>query len=263
MLFFETPFIWELLPYCRSRGVRTFIMPMYECMPATLPYQPDRFLCPSLLDMAYFPDRSEFLPVPVEVPWRLRGKAEIFVHNSGHGGLRNRNGTYELIEALRFIKSPIRLILRLQPGSILAGNGAAHLTCMADNRVDWREGNFLYETLYQEGDVFVFPEKFNGLALPLQEACASGMLVMATDRFPMNTWLPNDPLIPSHSHQTARVSPRCVEFKEAAIHPKDIAATIDAWYGRDISELSQLGALYAVHNSWQALKQKYLEALSR
>ena len=40
--------------------------------------------------------------------------------------------------------------------------------------------------------MFVFPEKFNGLSLPLQEARAAGMLVLATDRFPMNTWLPRE-----------------------------------------------------------------------
>ena len=50
MLFFESPFNWSLLSFCRDNGVRTALMPMYECMPKTLPDEPDLFLCPSQLD---------------------------------------------------------------------------------------------------------------------------------------------------------------------------------------------------------------------
>ncbi len=117
------------------------------------------------------------------------------------------------------------------------------------------------DELYSTGDVFIFPEKFNGLSLPLQEACAAGMLVMATDRFPMNTWLPNDPLIPIRGERIIQISGRLRAFKEAMIDPKDIAATIDRWYGEDISSFSESGREWAMRNSWQVLGPKYKELL--
>lgn len=255
MLFFETPFLWELIPFCQRAGVKVALMPMHECMPDPLPAQPDLFLCPSLLDLQCYPG-GVFIPVPVDVPWKQRTRAEVFVHNAGHGGLRGRNGTAELIEAIDLVKSPAKFIIRSQEhiniGKLVRNSGA---------RVQM--GTSPRESLYSEGDVFVFPEKFNGLSLPLQEAYASGMLVMSTDRFPMNTWLPRDPLIPSPRSERSRVSPRCREFDEAIVDPADIAAHIDRWYGRDVSEFSLLGQQWAEENSWATLKPRYVRTLER
>lgn len=223
VLFFETPFDWQLIPRLREAGVRTVLMPMIECMPDPLPTIPDLLLCPSWLDLQWadqyrkgksvtcdkcgityawaslgyskircpncwdndtetklYQQGVTFLPVPVNVPWRQRTRCEVFIHNAGNGGLRGRNGTRQIIDAMLYIKSPIKLILRSQEGTWMTN----------DNRVELRIGHQSQETLWDDGDCFLFPEKFNGLSLPLQEARAAGMLVMATDRFPMNTWLP-------------------------------------------------------------------------
>lgn len=254
MLFFETPFYWSLLRTCKERGVRTYLMPMYECMPKKLPCEPDRFICPSLLDLRYFPDRSQFIPVPVDVPWKLREKALTFVHNAGHGGLKGRNGTGQLLDAMKYVKSPIKLILRSQK-KLQWG--------VDDSRIDYRVGTFPASDLYTEGDVFVFPERFNGLSLPLQEAFASGMLVMATDRFPMNTWLPNAPLIPVDHYERNQVSGRMMDFDDAVVHPGAIADMIDRWFDKNITSYSLQGKEWAETNSWEKLKSVYLEALSR
>src|SRR5262245_44007626 len=53
MLFFETPFDWELISFCREEKIPTVIMPMHECMPAQIPAQPDLWLCPSELDLRW------------------------------------------------------------------------------------------------------------------------------------------------------------------------------------------------------------------
>lgn len=251
-LAFETPHDWTLLPFCHDKGVKTVLMPMYECMPRQLPYQPDLFLCPSLLDQQYYPDRSVYLPVPVEVPWRQRDRAEVFVHNAGHGGLRGRNGTGQLLDAMPHVKSPIKLILRSQK---------ALPWDVTDTRVECHVGTVPDEELWTKGDVFVFPDKFNGLSLPLQEARAAGMLVMSSNRFPANTWLPTEPLIPLAGTTRACVSPRCNEFEEAIVHPLAIARAIDDWYGRDISAYSLAGKAWAEANSWERLGPKYRQVL--
>lgn len=259
-LFFETPFIWPLLPALKERGVKTAICVMYECMPDPLPHLPDLILNPSLLDQQYYPN-GIYLPVPVntdKVQWRQRTKAEVFVHNAGHGGLKGRNGTAELLEALRYVQSPARFLIRSQePLDTQRKLDALNLR----RAIEVQTGTVPYNQLFAEGDVLVHPHKFDGLSLPLQEARAAGMLVMSTDRFPDNTWLPADPLIPQVRSQRTRLSPRLAEIDEAVIDPKAIAAKIDQWYGADISAESVHGREWAQANNWQALKPKYLEVL--
>lgn len=247
ILFLETPHNWRLIPSSRSVGKKTVLMPMYECTRYPLPYEPDLILCPSLLDLEYYKDKNAvFLPVPVTATWKERKEARVFVHNAGNLGLGGRNGTRELIDSLRYTSSHFKLIIRSQ----------VPLQEIKDERVEVRVGTF--DDIWSEGDVFVFPEKFNGLSLPLQEAFASGMAVMCGDRFPMNTWLPKDILIPIHSYKKERIA---VQFDSAIITPQDIALSIDSIYGKDITKYSLLGKEYGEKNSWEVLKSEYLKYL--
>lgn len=257
MMFFETPFDWSIINYCRKNNVKTVLMPMYECMPKEFP-EPDLIINPSALDQRFYP-RGIHIPVPVKQEWKLRETAKVFAHNAGHGGLKGRNGTQQLLDALQHVKSPIQLIIRSQKPLGETVDGYFEL---GNVKVDYRHGTLSSDNLYSEGDVFIFPEKFNGLSLPLQEAFASGMGVMCGDRFPMNTWLPTDLLIPVLSYEKAAVSGRCNEFNSAIISPRMIAATIDRWYDKPIGGYSYAGRLYAENNSWEKLKPLYISALS-
>lgn len=253
VLYFEDPFEWKMFLEARKRGVKNALMVDYECTRYPFPYFPDLVLCPSALDLKVYKElypESEIMQVqiPVDEKWRLRQKARVFVHNAGNGGLGGRNGTKELLEAMKYVKNPIKLIIRTQEKDFKSD----------DPRVEIRKGTFSRETLYDEGDVFIFPEKFNGLSLPIQEAFASGMPIMSTDRCPMNTWLPNEMLIPVKGYKKETIA---VEFDCAIIDPLDIALTIDKWFDKDISEFSKMGKEWAKKNSWKILKpiyEKYL-----
>jgi hypothetical protein len=260
MLFFETPFRWELIDHCRRIGVKTVLMPMYECEPAVLPVQPDLFLNPSHLDQKYYPSGIH-LPVPVEYPWCLRERAEVFIHNAGHGGLKGRNGTKEIFEAVQYIRTTPKIRIRSQSPLDMQPWAKSFLPLVnRGGHIQWEFRTLDARVLY-DGDVFLFPEKFNGLSLPLQEARAAGMLVMCGDRFPMNEWLPKNPLIPVASSRWQRVGPPYNEFDEAVFDPKAIAAKIDEWHGRDISEYSRSGREWAESMSWERLKPRYLDVL--
>lgn len=248
LLFFENPFYWKLIPRSREKGKKTVLMVMYECTPYPLFYQPDLVLSPSALDKDYYPDSIQ-VPVPVSEEWRMRERARIFVHNAGNGGLGGRNGTREVIEAMKYVKSPIKLILRTQ-GS---------LQPFSDSRICVYSGSVSKSELYTDGDVFLFPERFNGLSLPLQEAFASGMAVMAGDRYPVNTWLPKEILIPVEKYTKERIA---CEFQCASYDPRTIAKTIDAWYDKPISHLSLMGKTWAENNSWKQLREQYEKLLS-
>ncbi len=270
MLFFETPFDWGAITHCREMGTPTFLMPMYECTPVTLPALPDYLLCPSDLDHWEFTkdppipaERILKVQVPIDkgaVVAKSRPYAKTFVHNAGHGGLKGRNGTREFLQSLRHVKSRADFIIRSQESipdfwEVIGDKGNW-------NSVRYDVGTCDRGSLYAEGDVFVFPEKFNGLSLPLQEACASGMLVMTTDRFPNNEYLPTEPLIPTMGYVRNRISPRFRQFDEAIVKPEDIAAKIDEWYGRNILDYSDNGLHWGQLNSWENLKQGYLDILS-
>ena len=237
LLFFETTFYPNIIQEAKKRGIKTILMVMYECTPTAIAKLVDEIWSPSLLDQQYYPN-SKLVQVPVNVEWKLRTKASVFVHNAGNGGLGGRNGTRELIEAFRYVKSPVQLILRSQ----------VPIKC-DDPRIEVRVGTF--DDIWSEGDVFVFPEKFNGLSLPLQEAFASGMLVMTTDRFPNNTYLPKEPLIPVSGYHKERIA---VEFDCADLSPENIATKIDEWYNKDITNFSLLGKEYNQKNSWKNQK---------
>lgn len=247
IIYFEEPFEWNLIPEARKRGIKNVFMPMYECTRNPMPYEPDLILAPSALDYEFYKNKNcTQVIVPVDVKWKQREKALVFVHNAGNGGLAGRNGTKELLEAMQYVKSPIKLIVRSQ----------IPITEYQDPRIEYRIGTF--EDIWSEGDVFVFPEKFNGLSLPLQEAYASGMMIMCGNRFPMSTWLPTEPLIPVQGYKKERNS---IEFDSAIIDPKDIAKTIDEWYGKDITEFSKQGHIWGKKNHWRNLKKEYLKIL--
>lgn len=253
MLFLETPFEWGLIDLCRSVGVKTVLSAMHECMPDPLPATPDLFINPSALEQQIYGGIQINVPVPAAIKWHQREQAKVFVHNAGNGGLLGRNGTKELVEAWRYVESPAKLIIRCQEHQSLR---------IADHRIELITGTVPFEQLYDRGDIFIFPESLNGLSLPLQEAYASGMAVMATDRFPINTWLPQEPLIPVSDYVPTRIARRLRQFSRAIVKPHVIAQTVDQWYGKDIADLSLLGAQWAEQNSWQKLRPIYLSALA-
>lgn len=256
LLFIETPFHWKLIVQAREKGIPTTLIPMYECTPYPLPYEPDNIIVSSGLDLKYY-ERGVFIPIPVEVPWRLRKKAKVFVHNAGNLGIGGRNGTKEVVEAMQYVESPVQLLLRSQVPLNLPYKKNISVKIGKNARIHISEGHQVPSELFY-GDVFLFPEKFNGLSLPLQEAYASGMLVMAGDRFPMNAWLPKEPLIPVSHYTKERIA---VEFQCAQYNPKTIAKTMDEWFGKDIKDFSLKGKEWAESVSWSKLKPHYLKII--
>jgi hypothetical protein len=274
LLIFEKLADWSVALRARELGIRIVLMPMYEITPEQLPLEPDHYLAPSAIDLDRYATESSasMITVPVEVPWRHRSRARVFVHNSGTIFSFFRNGTMELLQALPLVKSPIKLILRMQD-RFEASRFQRHArrddvplctellaAAEADPRVDLRIGTAPWEGLWEEGDVFIFPEIYNGLSLPLQEAYAAGMLVMAGDRYPINTWLPKEPLIPVSHYEWG--SDFSIPVRHAIFRPRDIAERIDEWFDADIESFSHRGRSWAQENSWDALREAYLDCLS-
>ena len=254
LFFFETPFYLEILEMAKAMNIPTIFMPMYECTP--FPIDCDVYLSPSDLDYKYnsifYKNKKNIrvnVPVPDAIKWKERKRAKVFVHNAGNGGTYDRNGTKELIESMRYVESPIRLIIRSQTKNFVC----------KDPRVTISNKHITFDQLWANGDVFIFPEKFNGLSLPIQEAYSSGMVVMCGDRFPMNSWLPKEPLIGIKAYEDKNIVN--VKFKSAIFEPKEIASSIDRWYNKNIADLSYQGKKWLNNNNWESLGPTYRQIL--
>ena len=264
LLIVETVSDWSIVDLAQKRGIPVTLMPMYECTPSPLPVMPDRYLCPSLLDYDYYTGKGPalFLPVPVEVPWRKRHRARVFVHNAGTAKSAVRNGTRELLMAIALVQSEAKFLLRLQSHSTDSKKrfefeqsfGELLEETTQNPSVEFINKTVNYDELWNEGDVFVFPEKYNGLSLPLQEARASGMLVMAGNRYPINTWLPTESLIPVDCYETRKLK---VNVESAVYQPEVIANCIDEWFDSDISTYSEAGKSWARDHSWSKWRASY------
>ena len=266
-LFFETPFDWSILSILRKRGIASVLVPMYEWFPLNPPDRFDGIICPSKLDQRYFHD-APFLPIPVDgVPWQQRKRALRYLHNAGGIGSREHKGTRQLIEALPYLRKPIKLTIRAQNDRalrrIVDANASIVRAATESGMLALEYGDREYDTLWDGYDVLVQPEKYNGLSLPLQEAFAAGMLVMTTDRFPANDWLPGGPLIEASGTQRVQAAPGHNWIEETLVSPERIAWTIDAWHGAPISDLSLAGRRYAERNSWTALREAWVREIAK
>jgi hypothetical protein len=96
LIFFETPFDLDLMKRAKAKGIKIIFVPMYECSNPQIVKMADVIISPSLLDQKYY-EGSRVITIPVDVKWRQRERALVFVHNAGNGGLGGRNGTKELL----------------------------------------------------------------------------------------------------------------------------------------------------------------------
>ena len=261
MLFFETPFDWNLPNLCTKYGVKTVMMPMYEWYPKDKLGVFDLMLCPSRLDQDYFPGSPLFQPPVDPSTWSLKTEARRFVHNAGNVGHRQHKGTLELLHAVKYIESDLTLTIRAQDVPYFNTLLAKVPGIVENPRVNLELSTVPHEDLYRSHDVAVVPEKFNGLSLPLQEAYAAGLLVMTTNRYPANTWLPTQPMIPVESTHKAKIGGGYLEFDECVLDPRTIAATMDEWYGKEITGYSLEALRWARLHSWELQKPKLMEIL--
>lgn len=256
LLLFETYFNPNVIPLAKKYNVGVALMPMYECSPQ--PLNVDLLLTPSDLDYDWYiarhKGRIERINVPAhsKVKFKQKSIAKVFTHNAGNRKFEDRNGTHLLIKSLKYIKSDCKIKIKSQKP----------ISEINDPRVEYIIKDVPFEELWDETDVFIFPERYNGLCLPLQEAYASGCAVIAGDRHPINKWLPHNLLVPSAgSKKHIFPGDGRMEFGVEQYKPEDLAEVIDKVYNQDISLYSLKGKKWGEDNSWEKLKPKYLELL--
>lgn len=270
VLSFETWYGDTVPRVARQYGVKTVLVPMYECCPpdSTELRLTDLAICPTALDDAEIrchtrglqAARKALLTVPFDtrrIPFHRRRRATTFVHHMGHGGLRGRNGTANVIAAWRFVKSDARLVVRHQ--------APLPMTVRCDPRItviDNAPTNY-WELWNEMGDIYLHPTCWDALSLPIHEALASGLPVMTTRFWPHCDLVRDRHVLrgnlPISSQRLAIVPARtcwqriCRTITAHVTTPEDIAAAVDAIYGTDIRAASDEARRHAERRSWQRL----------
>lgn len=156
---------------------------------------PDKMLSPSYWN--FYKSRKlwgnvEYLPTPVfvddfeavrEKNMARTGKKR-FLHIAGRPAVNDRNGTQDLIQAMRYSGEDFELVIKAQAGSIENIHNDPRITIDftdPDNEVD----------LYDDFDAMILPRRYGGQCLPMTEALCAGLPVIMTDIEPNNIILPS------------------------------------------------------------------------
>lgn len=253
----ETPYDYNIFEMCRARGVKTILQLNFEFLDfpsASLP-APDLFAAPSPWNFLHIPDKKILLPVPANTKrFKPARKEKTFVHIAGRPAVHDRNGTELFMRALEHVKNDITVIVNSQK-PISYSMGIIKNVTMHE---DFTSKPNYYDN-YQ-GGVLVMPRKYGGLCLPMNEAIAAGMPVIATDIPPNNTWLPKEWLVPADYKSSFRCK-KYVDVYEADV--KALANKIDQFCDSEFYNSAVDQALDIREQiSWETLLPKYYEACS-
>lgn len=183
----ETPYNYRFISAAHEMGIKTVLQLNYEFLefPSALP-QPDLLAAPSMWNYDNIPNRKTFLPVPVNTakfhPVRVE---RTFIHIAGRPAIHDRNGTETLLNSLRFVKEKVKVIIRsLHPVNPVSVPRNVELIIDTQNRLNYQDA--------YTGGVLIMPRKYGGLCLPINEALAAEMPVIAPNISPNNLWLPKE-----------------------------------------------------------------------
>jgi glycosyltransferase involved in cell wall biosynthesis len=197
----ENPLNYNLTVYAKRMGIKVFVQFNYEFCDflnhqLTPPY---KFLSPSYWHLGemqnrFGKDNVVYLPPPIdpnefkearETNFNRHGQLR-FLHIVGTLAAHDRNGTLDLLEALKHTKSDFELIIHSQqelpPEYMVNDNRVKYLMRSLDSSCD----------LYKDFDALIMPRRYGGLCLPVNEALMSGLPVLMTDTSPNNEWLPKE-----------------------------------------------------------------------
>lgn len=240
----ENPLNFSLFSQARSRGIRTYCQSNYEfCDNLNRPDLPlpDVFLMPSywkIDDMkGRFSTEIRYLPPPIDpnefasarkVNYERKGGRLKLLHIVGTLASKDRNGTLDLLRAVRHTNADFSLTIKSQhelPREYITD----------DNRVIYSVNNDPEAvSLYTDFDALILPRRYGGLALTCNEALMSGLPVFMPDISPNNQLLPQEWLMKSFHSDNLQTRELIEVF---ATKPAIIAEKIEWLLKQDIDAM--------------------------
>ena len=196
---------------------------------------PDKLLSPSKWNLEYANKiwgNVSYLPTPIFIDDFVSAKEanmvknvkKRFLHIMGKAAVNDRNGTEDLVNALKYCRSDFELVIKSQIPTMPA--------YMKDPRITFDNTNPKDEVdLYKGFDAMIIPRRYGGQCLPMTEALCAGLPVIMTDISPNNTVLPPHWLVKSHN-RGGFMARTWVELYSADLPL--LAERIDQFAGKDL-----------------------------
>ena len=194
------------LPWrAKQLGIKTYCQANYEFLDnLDRPYlpNPDMYLMPSYWKLdemkQRFGDIVRYLPPPMnpdefkksrDINLKREERKPRFLHVVGTKAHNDRNGTLDLLEAVKLSEGDFELVIKSQhPLSIDY--------FLDDKRVKYVIGNSKKNSeLFEDYDAVLFPRRWGGLSLGTNEALMSGLPVFMSDITPNKELLPKEWLV--------------------------------------------------------------------
>ncbi len=255
----ETVYNLELYRIAREMGVKTVCVEnpeFYDHIKYPQYEMPDLIILPSVwlqkeithhaksrgcktVQIHHPVDRTQF-------PFRLR-RTNKPIHIAGKPATNDRNGTWDYLR-------------QLPDGTVITqSNDMAH-----NIRRRYRNARCIQnienpQQLYEYGDFLVFPRRYGGNCLPLNEALSSGMPVLMPDISPNNYMLPKEWLVPASVVDT--ITPR-TDIAVYSCDPDSLRDKIEWFKNCDMAVESEKANKIADTISWTTLKPQYERVLN-
>lgn len=264
----EIPYNYHLFTYAKTRGIKTYLQFNYEFfdeLKNKFP-KPYKYVAPSRWheeDLQKY--NPTYLPPPTfasdfkqarDMNMQRTGHRR-FLHVMGRQAARDRNGTNDLIRAIKLCKEDFELVISVQQKT-------EEIEQNNDKRITIREASIKnQEDLYKGFDAMIMPRRYGGLCLPMNEALLSGLPVIMTDISPNNKVLNNEWLVESSVKETFQTR-TIIDCYEADTNK--LAQKIDWLASISHDELTSIKAsaldIGLEKFSADSLKPKYTELLS-
>ncbi len=269
LLTFEIPYNYQLITAAQGR-VKTIIQNNWEFTDYLL--RPNLPLPDLLVNHSYWnldeqkkkwSEITDYCPTPLFVEDYdeileqnlARDGKKRFLHTAGRATEKDRNGTQDLLKAVKLIPEDFdfEIVIKTQ---------TAEIGEITDKRITLDTTKPLDEKeLYRGFDALILPRRYAGACLPMGEALAAGLPVIMTDIDPNDKILPKDWLIPSELKDSLMT--RALLGVYSADHQL-LANKIVAFVLKDQTEDKKLAREIAVKEySSEVVKKKWEALLER
>lgn len=152
---------------------------------------PDKLVSPSKWhfdDARQLWGNVEYLPTPVFVEdfkevrehnLARTGKKRL-LHIMGRQAMNDRNGTIDLVKAMRYCREDFELVIKAQTGDLTFLRDVIGGELMPNITIDVSSPENEVE-LYRDFDAMILPRRYGGQCLPMTEALCAGLPVIMTN----------------------------------------------------------------------------------
>ena len=198
----ENPYNFGLVHWGQEQGTKILVQSNYEfCQNIAEPWLPvpDKFIMPSFwkldeMKKRFGENKVTYLPPPIdpdefkktrEKNLSREGKIK-FLHVIGTPAAQDRNGTFDVLEAVRRSKGDFELTVRSQ-------HPLSMDVFLDDPRIVYEVENIKENaSIFDDFDALLLPRRWGGLSLTLNESMMAGMVPLVTDISPQDMWIPQE-----------------------------------------------------------------------